>query len=104
MGQRRKPMSHDLKQLARSFLDRINSGDFAGAASYMTEDCVNHAAIPEAQGRRGFVTLLEKVRTAFPDMRHTVQDVLSDGDRIVVRTTNTGTQTGPLVFVRLQGT
>lgn len=91
------------KQLALDLLSRINASDFAGAAAMLTDDCVNHAAIPEAQGRKGWEMVIQKVRTAFPDMRHTVEDVLVDGDRVVLRTTNTGTQTGPLTFIRLQG-
>jgi len=96
-------MSHDNKQLALDHVNRINAGDFAGAAALLAEDCVNHAAIPEAQGRRGFEAILNKVRTAFPDMRHNVEDVLVDGDRVVIRTMCTGTQTGPFTFIRLEG-
>ena len=91
------------KQLALDHINRLNAGDIAGAAAMLTDDCVNHAAIPEAQGRKGFEMVVTKVRTAFPDMRHTVEDVLVDGDRVVLRTMATGTQSGPLTFIRLEG-
>jgi len=96
-------MSQDNKQLALDHFKRINEGDIAGAATLLAEDCVNHAALPEAQGRKGFEMIINKVRTAFPDMRHSVEDVLADGDRVVVRTIATGTQTGPFTFIRLEG-
>ena len=96
-------MSQTNKQLALDHLNRINAGDLAGAAALLTEDCVNHSAIPEAQGRKGFESILTKVRTAFPDMRYAVEDVLADGDRVVVRTMVSGTQTGPFTFTRLEG-
>src|SRR5205809_7852321 len=96
-------MSQDNKQLALDHVKRINTGDIAGAATHLTEDCVNHSAIPQAQGRKGFEAILNKVRTAFPDMRYSVEDVLSDGDRVVLRTTATGTHTGPFTFIRLEG-
>ena len=36
---------------------------------------------------------------AFPDYEHTIEDVISTGDQIVVRTTNRGTQTGELMRI-----
>jgi steroid delta-isomerase-like uncharacterized protein len=84
------------------FFERLNSGDVAGAAALVADDLVNHAAIPEAQGRAGFERIQAKLRTAVPDLRGRIDDVIVDGDRAVVRLTMSGTQTGPLDFVRLQ--
>jgi predicted ester cyclase len=63
---------------------------------------VSHAAVPEAQGRAGFVATMTKIRTAFPDMTYKLEDVLVDGDRAVLRVTAAGTNSGPLGFVRLK--
>lgn len=89
------------KQIALDHFNRVNEGDLAGAAALMTENCLNHAAVPEAQGRAGFVTVLTKVRSAFPDMHYTLEDVIVEGDRAVIRVTATGTQSGPMTFTRL---
>jgi predicted ester cyclase len=86
------------KQIALDLTTRINAGDIAGAAALLAEDLVNHAAVPEAQGRAGFVTIITKLRTAFPDLQHAVEDVLVDGDKVVLRTTVTGTQDGPFAM------
>jgi predicted ester cyclase len=94
-------MPTDSKQLVLDFFARLDARDIAGAAALMAEDCVNHAAIPEAQGRAGFTTIQNKLLTAFPDFRHAVEDTLVDGDRVVVRTTVTGTQRGPLAMTRI---
>lgn len=94
-------MTTNTKQIALEHLNRINAGDIAGAAALMAEDCLNHAAIPEAQGRKGFVSVLEKVRAAFPDMTYTLEDTIVDGDRAVLRMTFTGTQTGAFNMVRM---
>jgi predicted ester cyclase len=59
------------------------------------------AAIPEAQGRDGFVRTMTKLREAFPDLSLTVEDVLAEGDRAVLRLTFAGTHRGPLAFARL---
>lgn len=94
-------MTQDNKQLVRDHFNRVNSGDFAGAATHFAEDFVNHAATPEAQGRRGFEMILNKVKGAFPDMKYTLDDIFADGDRVAVRVTCTGTQRGPMTFTRL---
>lgn len=89
-----RPESMQAKDIALDFVNRLNSGDIAGAAALMAEDSVNHAAVPEAQGRAGFVRIVGKVREAFPDMTYKVEDTLADGDRCFVRMTVTGTHTG----------
>jgi steroid delta-isomerase-like uncharacterized protein len=93
-------MTQDTKQVALAHLDRIAAGDIAGAAALMAEDCVNHAAVPEAQGRAGFVAVLTKLREAFPDLTYTLEDTIVEGDRAVLRVTFAGTQRGPLAFSR----
>jgi steroid delta-isomerase-like uncharacterized protein len=89
------------KELVLDQIARINAGDFAGAAALLAEDCINHAAIPEAQGRAGFATIIAKMATAFPDLHHTVEDTLVDGDKVVVRLTVSGTHRGPLAMAPL---
>jgi predicted ester cyclase len=95
-------MTTQTKQIALDLFNRINAGDLPGAASLLAEDLVNHAAVPEAQGRKGFSMIQEKVRTAFPDVQYTLEDTIIDGDKAVLRMTVNGTQTGPLTFLRLQ--
>ena len=88
------------EQLIREWVERINRADIEGAAALAAEDLVNHAAIPEAQGRAGMVRILGKLRTAFPDYTLTVEDLLADGDRVVVRTRVRGTHQGPITFLK----
>lgn len=89
------------KKIAIDLLARLDQGDIAGAGAMVAETLVDHGAIPEAQGRSGFVATMQKVRTAFPDLRYTLEDTIVDGDRAVLRVTATGTQTGPMNFVRI---
>lgn len=88
----------DNKQLVLDHYARVNAGDIAGAAAIMAEDCVNHAAVPEAQGRAGFVRIIGKLRGAFPDLQMNVDEVIAADDRVVVRGTMTGTHRGALAF------
>jgi steroid delta-isomerase-like uncharacterized protein len=80
-----------------SALDRR---DIESAVSLVAGDFVNHTAIPEAQGADGLRRILGKLHKAFPDQRVTCDDVIAEGDRVVCRVTTTGTNTGPLEFVR----
>lgn len=95
-------MTTSTKQVALEQFNRISAGDITGAAAVMAEDLLNHAAIPEAQGRKGFVAIQEKLRTAFPDLQYKLEDCVVDGDKAVLRMTMTGTQTGPFNMARLQ--
>ncbi len=49
-----------------------------------------------ARGLDGIRAAFERLLTAIPDHRVTVEEVLADGDKVVARHTHYGTQTGPL--------
>ena len=50
----------------------------------------------EVHGAAEWVAFNRAFAAAMPDGRHTVEDVLQDGDRFAARLTFTGTHTGPL--------
>ena len=45
-------------------------------------------------GRAGAKQILAELATAFPDLRLTIEDVMQDGDKVIVRSQMTGTQRG----------
>jgi predicted ester cyclase len=47
-------------------------------------------------GVDGFKELLSVYRTAFPDMRLTIEEIVAEGDKVVTWATFTGTHRGPL--------
>jgi steroid delta-isomerase-like uncharacterized protein len=79
----------------------FNRHDATAVADLVTEDFINHPAIPEAQGRAGLVSICEKLWTAFPDLTYTCEDVIADGDRVACRLRIRGTNSGPLLFTRM---
>ena len=89
------------RALIERCMEAINRHDAAAAAELVTEDFINHAAIPEAQGRAGLISIWEKLWTAFPDLTHTCEDVVVDGDRVACRLRVRGTNSGPLRFTRM---
>jgi predicted ester cyclase len=93
--------TNQTRQVAIDYFNCINAGDLVAAGEHVTENFVNHSAIPEAQGRAGFISILTKMRTAFPDLSYTLDDVIVEGDRAVMRVTLSGTHHGPLAFKRM---
>jgi steroid delta-isomerase-like uncharacterized protein len=47
-------------------------------------------------GVEGFKELLGVYRTAFPDMKLTIEEIIAEGDKVVTWATFTGTHRGPL--------
>jgi steroid delta-isomerase-like uncharacterized protein len=79
------------------FGDVINKGRFAALERVMAPDFVDHLAAGQAPGRAGFEEFLKMLAGAFPDIQAQVEDVFSEGDKVAVRLTVTGTHTGLLL-------
>lgn len=88
------------RALVARYLEAINTRDIDAATALVAEGLVNHAAIPEAQGRAGLRKIFEKASKAFPDAKFTCEDVIADGDRVMARGKMSGTNTGDLEFTR----
>ena len=78
-------------------LDKKNSGIF-------NELCVEDARIympgrSEPYTVREIVELVSMFYDALPDYTHTIEDVISEGDKVVVRYTNRATHTGELMGI-----
>ncbi|MBN1530557.1 MAG: ester cyclase [Thermoleophilaceae bacterium] len=97
-------MSH--ADLARRFYEDVMvGGDLGALDEILTADFVDHEEGPPGtpdgiEGVRFFVTTF---REAFPDLQVSMDDVIESGDRVVVRATMHGTQTGDLMGVPASG-
>jgi len=54
-------------------------------------------------GPAGAKRTLAMLTTGFPDLRIIVEDIIQDGDKVVVRSTISGTQRAEFVGIRAQG-
>jgi predicted ester cyclase len=66
------------------------------------DEVFSDAYVDHAEGHRGvepFKQQMRLFRTAFPDLRVTIEDTVESGDRIATRTTVTGTHTGDLMGI-----
>jgi len=85
------------KALTRHFYEEIFSkGNFVIADELIDTNCVDHnPLIPgQAIGLEGAKQVYTMVRTAFPDLRVTIEDQVAEGDKVVSRLTMRGTHRG----------
>ena len=91
-------MSEQMKATARRFLQEVVSeGRLDVMPELLAEDFVEHETIPGApEGREAVTWFVTAFRSAVPDLRAEVDDLIAEGDRLVVRSTWSGTQDGEL--------
>jgi steroid delta-isomerase-like uncharacterized protein len=91
----------DSKAIARRFLvDAFAGGNFDLFDQLLAPTYVDHDAPPGIPpGPTGIRALADTFRTAFPDMRFTIHDVVAEGDRVVARYTFAGTHRGELMGI-----
>ncbi len=89
-------MSAENEAVVRRAFDEIAQGNLDVADEIIAPEFVRHdlAGGPEAHGPDGVKRLIADLRTAFPDLQTTVDDIFSDGEKVVVRFTARGTQAG----------
>lgn len=91
-------------EVYRRVFDAVNRGDEAALDDLLTAGVLDNNPIPgQEPGVAGFKQWMRYVRTAFPDVHVTVEDTLSQGDRVAGRVTWRGTHEGPLAGVAASG-
>ena len=83
----------DHKEYMRRFLEASVGKDSAAFKELMAPDFVAHVA-GGPKNRDGFVQHMNVFNVAFSDMQVTVLDLITDGEKVVARTTWHGTQNG----------
>ena len=83
------------KKLYRDFVEIvINKRQPEAAGRFMSDGLIEHNANIAQVGRSKF---LAAVLAGFSDYHGEIQDIVAEGDKIVVRTVWTGTQDGPFL-------
>jgi predicted ester cyclase len=90
---------HDNAAIVRQFIDEtLNQGDIEGAARFVWEDVVEQVPFPgQGPGLAGLRDVLRAMRAAFPDLHWSVEEQMTDGDRVLTRFEWTGTHRGPFL-------
>jgi len=87
------------KELIRRLLAEVDAGRIDVVDAYYAPGYVDHTPSPvrsQAAGREGVRQAFALFRRAFPDTRHTIEDLVAEGDRVVVRISARATHTGEL--------
>ena len=96
----RVAMSTENRATARRFVDEfLNQGNDATLDALVADDFICHVggvASTASEGRVVWVRRAGVLRTAFPDFNITIEDLLDDGDKVVMRYRGQGTHRGPL--------
>ena len=92
-------MSEYNKALTRRFVDEAyNQARPEVIDALFADDYVDHTASAEqAPGPSGARQIYDVFRTALPDLRVEIHDLVADGDLVSFRSTMSGTSQGPLM-------
>jgi steroid delta-isomerase-like uncharacterized protein len=84
--------------IRRMFDNAFNQGTFAVVDELVAPDGVSHTpAWGMPNNREGLKQLIVMLRTAFPDLHCTIEDEISEGDKVAAHWTMRGTHKGPLL-------
>lgn len=88
----------------RVFTELLDDHELDLIPELYAEDCVLYGMSgPEGIGREEYATFLSMYFEAFPDLSFTIDEMISDDDRMGVRWTSHGTHTGDLMDLPATG-
>lgn len=94
------------KSVIKRLLEEVDKGNLAIVDECFVEDYVDHNPTPIrglASGIEGVKRAYQIFWDAFPDTRHVIEDVIAEGDKVVIRLRAQGTHTGPLMGIAPTG-
>jgi predicted ester cyclase len=92
-------------QQYKTIVRRVNDaygaqGDLSVIDEFVAPDLVDHTAPPHLQhGSQSLKQLIHIWRTAFPDLTVTVDDIIAEGDLVVIAWNGSGTHLGDLMGI-----
>ena len=89
-------MGEDPLAVLRALIDAAGAGDQYPLTELYADDYVDHADGGSREGgdKDGTLRAFRELRDAFPDTRHSIEDLVAEGDRVVLRLRAAGTHTG----------
>ena len=93
------------KRAATRFVEEvINRGDLNAIDDLSAPNVVDHNPPPGFEpGIQGFKQFIQMFRSAFPDLRYSVEDSIADGDKVVQRLRARGTMQGDFLGMPASG-
>jgi steroid delta-isomerase-like uncharacterized protein len=88
------------KAAVRRFNEAFNTGDLDAAVAVFAANAVIHnSGAPDPLNVEGFKQFGGVFRTAFPDGKLTIDDLIVEGDKVVSRVIYRGTHTGDMMGI-----
>jgi steroid delta-isomerase-like uncharacterized protein len=86
------------KAVVRRAIDEVvNKGDLAIADEILSSNYIYHFPTHDIKGPEGFKEFISTMRTAFPDLHVTIEDLIAEGDTVAACFTMRGTFKGELM-------
>ncbi len=87
--------------IVRLVEELFNRGNIGIVGEISAPDFIDHEQLPPGipNDREGIKMLTIMLRSAFPDFKATIDDILAEGDKVVIRMTWSGTQKGEFLGV-----
>ncbi|MBV9711630.1 MAG: ester cyclase [Ktedonobacteraceae bacterium] len=80
--------------IRRVFDEALNLGKLELVDKLFTTNFVDHSTPEQATGPAGVKDFFSSVRSSFPDLHVSIDDIIAEDSRVVVRTTWQGTHLG----------
>ena len=94
------------KEIARRLVEEtFNRGNLGIIDELLVPNFIEHEILPAGipSSREGFKQLVGMQLKAFPDTRATIDDLIAEGDKVVIRMTHAGTQKGEFMGMPSSG-
>ena len=99
-----RAMMEKNRTLVNNMYAWMNSKTLDSLQTIMSKDLVDHNPDQgQKPGLAGTIEMLKGYYVAFPDMKLTADDIVIEGNKIVVRATITGTHQGPMMGMPATG-
>jgi steroid delta-isomerase-like uncharacterized protein len=89
----------DRKAFVQRVVDAYQSRTLQGFDALLTDDVVLVRDEEKAHGPGEFKAVLARLHQAFPDLRYSIEDVIAEGDKLVLRWRGHGTHKGEYLGV-----
>jgi steroid delta-isomerase-like uncharacterized protein len=86
--------TEDNKAIVRRGFEALNQKNLSVFDEILNPDVVFHTASTTIQGLEAYKQFLLMLYTAFPDEQYTIEDIIAEGETVVVRYTTRGTHLG----------
>jgi len=98
-------MAQENAAIVRRFVDEvITGGAIDRAGEFAWEDVVEEVPLPgQGPGLEGLKDILRAMRAGFPDLVFTIEEQVSEGDKVASRFTWTGTHKGSFLGIPATG-